>query len=299
MQLLAKHVDAFTTTPLTGNPAGVVMDAHGLNDGQMQAIAREMAHPETAFVLPPSSHAADLRIRWFSPAVEIPLCGHATVGAFHALAESGLQGMAAVGSYAFRLETLSGILPVRVEKGVDGTEVSFGLPVPEFTRAGQYKLDVMRVLNVPLEEFDSHFPIVIAGDLFVPVKRLHTLFGMKPNMSALEQFLSNRKMRGLCVFTQETVERSSAFHSRFFAPHLGINEDPVTGSANGPLAAYLFERGALDASEERLEVVGEQGDAIGRPGRVRVRLTVHGAQVMTVEIGGRAVTIMEGTLRVD
>jgi len=299
MKISVKQVDAFTETPLTGNPAGVVLKADGLSDRQMQMIAREMSVPETAFILSPSIPGADLRIRWFTPTTEVPLCGHATVASFHALAEDGMHGMEKPGSYSFRLETKSGILPVEVTKTAGETDVLFGLTLPEFTRAGQYKLDIMRILNITLEEFENRMPIVVANYLYVPIRRLHTIFSMKPNFFAMSQFLSNRNLSGLCVFTTETVDKGSHVHSRFFAPTVGINEDPVTGSANGPLGAYLFERGEVTPSGNVATIIGEQGDVIGRKGRVMIRLTLQGTQVAAVQIGGRAVTVVEGELLIE
>lgn len=296
MKIRIKQVDAFTETPLTGNSAGVVMRAEGLNPEQMQLIAREMAVAETAFVLPPSLPGAGLRIRWFTPAVEVPLCGHATIAAFHALAEEGMAGMTDPGSYSFSLETMSGILPVTVEKSREAITTLFGLPVPEFVRAGQYKLDIMRILSISLEEFENRMPIVMAHYLYVPVRRLHTLFSLKPNFFAMSQFLTNRKLLGMCVFSTETVERTSAVHSRFFAPPVGINEDPVTGSANGPLGVYLFEHGEVQAVDDTVSLVGEQGDPIGRKGRVVIQLRVAGDRVVAVQIGGRAVTVIDGEM---
>jgi PhzF family phenazine biosynthesis protein len=298
MNIHVKQIDAFTDTPLNGNPAGVVIEAGGLTDRQMQQIAREMAASETAFILPATTPAASLRIRWFTPEVEVPLCGHATIASFHALAEEGLFGMGGPGTYPFQLECRSGILPVKVEKKADGTIVFFGLPVPEFVRAGQYKLDVMRLLNIQLEEFDNHMPMVVAENLFVPVRRLHTIFAMKPNFFAMAQFLTNRNIGGICVFTTETIEHASAVHSRFFAPTAGIAEDPVTGSANGPLGVYLFERGRIDDPGPTITLVGEQGDVIGRKGRVLIRLTVEGDRVNASEVGGRAVTVLDAQLRI-
>jgi PhzF family phenazine biosynthesis protein len=102
----------------------------------------------------------------------------------------------------------------------------------------------------------------------------------------------------LCVFTTETVDRMSAVHSRFFAPTVGINEDPVTGSANGPLGAYLFERGEVEATGDTVTLIGEQGDAIGRRGRVTIQLGIKGPQVSSVKVGGRAVTILDAELLV-
>lgn len=299
MKISIKQVDAFTETPLTGNPAGVVIGGEGLSERQMQMIAREMSVPETAFILPPTVPGAQLRIRWFTPTVEIPLCGHATVASFHALAEDGKYGMENPGSYAFSLETKSGVLPVSVEKTRDGIDVLFGLTLPEFVRAGQYKLDVMRILNITLEEFENRMPIVVTNYLYVPIRRLHTIFSMKPNFFAMSQFLSNRNLSGLCVFTTETVDKGSHVHSRFFAPTVGINEDPVTGSANGPLGAYLFERGEVEPVGGAVTIIGEQGDVIGRKGRVTIKLAVQGTQVTSVQIGGRAVTVVEGEMLVD
>jgi PhzF family phenazine biosynthesis protein len=186
---------------------------------------------------------------------------------------------------------------VTVEKR-GGITVLFGLPLPEFTRASQFKLDIARLLDLPAEEFESRMPIVMERYLYVPIRRLHTLFALKPNMPGLAQFLTNRGLHGLCAFTTETVERESAVHSRFFAPNEGIDEDPVTGSANGPLGVYLFERGEIEPLGNAATFVGEQGDAIGRPGRVTIQLALVGGRVESVQIGGRAVTVLEGELLV-
>jgi PhzF family phenazine biosynthesis protein len=296
MKVRVKQVDAFTDTPLAGNSAGVVLDASGLTPEVMQKIAREMALAETAFLLPPGTPRADLRLRWFTPSMEVPLCGHATVAAFHALAEESMHGMTGPGTYPFSVDTASGVLPVTVEKGSGPATVRFGLPLPEFARAGQHKLDVMRILNISLEEFENRLPMVMDRYLYVPVRRLHTLFELKPNFFAMSQFLANRSLLGLCVFTTETVDRTSAVHSRFFAPEAGIEEDPVTGSANGPLGVYLFERGVVEASGDTVTMIGEQGDAIGRKGRVRIELKVQGDRVRSVEIAGNAVTVLDGEL---
>lgn len=293
-----KQVDAFTDTPLNGNPAGVVLNAQGLTDQQMQAIAREMAVPETAFILPASQPGADLRIRWFSAETEVPLCGHATIASFHVMAEEGAYDMTEPGMYAFNLETKSGVLPVRVDKTVSHADVFFGLPMPEFLRAGQFKLDLMRILNMTLEEFDPRMQIVMTNYLFVPVRRLHTIFSIKPNYFALAQFLTNRKLMGVCAFTTETIERKSTVHSRFFAPTVGINEDPVTGSTNGPLGVYLYEQGMLDDKVlgDSITIVGEQGDVMGRKGRVTIQLQLRGKSVSAVAVGGRAITTLDGEM---
>ncbi|MDH4068866.1 MAG: PhzF family phenazine biosynthesis isomerase [Ignavibacteria bacterium] len=290
------QVDAFTTIPLTGNPAGVVVDADGLTTEQMQQIAREMFVSETAFILPSTRSGADLQIRWFTPQTEVPLCGHATIAGFHVLAQEALWNMKADGRYRFQVETKSGILPVDVQKGAASIEVFLGLHPPAFTRAGQYKLDAMRILNINLDQIENRMPLVMTDYLYVPIRRLHTLYSMKPNFSAMNQFLSNRNLTGLCVFTTETVDRTSHLHSRFFAPPVGIDEDPVTGSANGPLGAYLVEYGKIKLDGETMTFVGEQGDVIGRGGRVTIEVTHRNKKVRGVRIGGTAVTVLKGSM---
>ncbi|MBI1806093.1 MAG: PhzF family phenazine biosynthesis protein [Ignavibacteria bacterium] len=291
-----KQVDAFTRTPHTGNPAGVVVDGKELTEQNMQTIAREMNLSETAFVLPTSKPGADVRLRWFTPTTEVPLCGHATIASFHSLAEDGLLGMVKEGKYHFEVETASGILPIDVMKNNGAPSVMFGLKLPNFERTPQYKIDLVRLLNVSISEFENKIPIVRSDDLFVPVRRLHTLFTMKPNFFAMANFLNTRKLRGMCVFTLETVDRESVVHSRFFAPNCGINEDPVTGSAHGPLAVLLYESGLLDIKDGRCVFQGEQGDAIGRRGRVTVELEVVDNKPVSVKIGGYAVTVLEGEM---
>ncbi len=291
-----KHIDAFTSTPFTGNPAAVVTDAANLSEQQMLMIAREVNLPETAFVLPTVKTDTDLRIRWFTPVTEVPLCGHATIASFHALAEEGKLGMRQDGTYEFNLETASGVLPVQVRKSQKSAIVMFGLPLPDFEKAGEYRIELSRLLNITLKDLDPQFPILRNTYLYVPVRRLHSLFTMKPNFALLAAFLETRRFGGLCAYTTETIDRESVAHVRFFAPHQGTNEDPVTGSAQGPLMVILYREGVLKVPDGRAVFQGEQGDAIGRRGRVMVELQAENGAPTAVAIGGSAITVIESQL---
>jgi trans-2,3-dihydro-3-hydroxyanthranilate isomerase len=299
-----KHIDAFTTHPFSGNPAGVVIDAKGLTDADMQAIAREKNLSETAFVLPPTVKGADLQIRWFTPTNEVNLCGHATIASFHGLAEEGMEGMSTQGQHYFKLQTKSGILSVRVEKNFQGTTVEFQLPLPELRPKKTIPHGLLASLGISLSAVDRRFPIAGQRDLFIPIKKLSTLRELRPNYAALRSISISAKLLGVCLFTVETVEKTSSVHSRFFAPAVGIDEDPVTGSANGPLGVYLFQyvlpKGVKPAFREladgRMEFVGEQGFEINRPGHVKIRLNVDEGKVKTVSIAGEAVTILNSIL---
>jgi trans-2,3-dihydro-3-hydroxyanthranilate isomerase len=302
-----KYVDAFTTKPFAGNPAGVVLDAKDLTDAEMQNIAREMNLSETAFILPATEKDANLRIRWFTPAGEVPLCGHATIAGFHAMAEECLEGMKTNGQHYFRLQTKSGILSVRVEKNFYAITVEFELPVPAFQLRKALPSGLIASLNVKAGEIRNDMPVVSNSYLYIPVKRLSTVEKMRPEFQSLAKEMTRQKIIGVCVFTLETKERSSAVHSRFFAPNIGINEDPVTGSSNGPLGVYLHRfvlgKGMHVACREladgRTEFIGEQGDEMRRVGRVKIRLGLLQNTVETVSIAGEAVTVMNSTLNIQ
>jgi PhzF family phenazine biosynthesis protein len=297
MIISIKQVDAFTDTPLQGNPAAVVLHAEGLTDAMMQGIAQEMALSETAFLLPPTATGADLRLRWFTPASEVALCGHATVATFHAVAEERLHGTGEQARRNFRVETRSGILPVAVHQEATGTTVHFGLPVPNFRQGYQHRDAVLSMLKLNGRELDPVLPILLDAYLYVPVIDRRVLFAVNPDYTAVDAFQRRHKIGGICLFTTDTVDRESAVHSRFFCPAEGINEDPVTGSANGPLGAYLYEQGLVKPQGDRVSLTGEQGDAIGRKGRVKITLEVAGGKVAKVEISGRAVTVFTTEMR--
>ena len=296
-----KHVDAFTTEPFSGNPAGVVLDAKGLNEKAMQHIARELNLSETAFVLPSTIKSADIQIRWFTPAAEVPLCGHATIASFHALAESGMFGMKRPGVYYFRLQTRSGILGIVVDKRYSATMIEFQLPIPEFRVHKKVPAALLAALGIRPADVQKNLPFVSESYLYLPVKRLATLKSLRPDLGLLDSYTRATKTLGISVFTLETIEQSSAIHSRFYAPAVGIVEDPVTGSANGPLGVYLYEYAihqdfpipSFLLPDGRMEFIAEQGDDMGRKGRVKIRLRVTGHGVRQVSIAGEAVTILE------
>ena len=301
-----KIVNAFTKQKFAGNPAGVVLHAEGLSDSHMQSIAREINTPETAFVLPATEKDANLQIRWFSPQKEVPLCGHATIASFHALAEEGMEGMSTNGQHHFHFQSKSGILSVRVEKNFYETAVEFELPLPKFKVKKQIPSSMLHALGLKANEVERKLPVVADLYVYIPLKKLSTIEKIKPDFVALNSELKKMKVNGVSLFSLQTKEKTSAVHSRFFAPNYGINEDPVTGSANGPLGCYLqqfvlpagYHVAYRKLSDDRLEFVGEQGDEIQRMGRVKIRVHTRLNKIETVSIVGEAVTVMNSTLTV-
>jgi trans-2,3-dihydro-3-hydroxyanthranilate isomerase len=299
-----RHVNAFTAKRFGGNPAGVVPEAAGLDPETMQAIAREMNLSETAFVLPATVRGADLQIRWFTPTSEVPLCGHATIASFHVLSEEGMHGMRRSGMYRFRVQTRSGVLRVVVDRQFSGTVIEFQLPFPKFKVLSKLSPLLLKAIGAQKRDLDLRLPIVKESYLYLPVEKRYRLWSMVPDMAALEEACRKLKVLGVCVLTLDTVESSSAVHSRFFAPSVGVPEDPVTGSANGPLGIYLHQfamhRGiplpSLWLPDGRIEYIGEQGDVMKRSGRVKIRLEAGPRKLKSVAIAGEAVTLMKSDL---
>ncbi len=281
-------VDAFTDEPLAGNAAGIVPDAEGLTDEQMAAIARELNASETAFLCPSST--ADHRIRYFTPAGEIDLCGHATVAAGAWLAdERGLPD----GEHT--IETGVGVIDIEL----DGGTVRMRQEVGDVTRVDPGYDRIASALGIDsatLADVGADLPVATASTglryLVVPVNFLAALSGAEPDFGAIEALTDEFDATGLYAFTFDALEGDSTLHGRMFAPAVGIDEDPVTGTASGAVGAYLREVEAFDG-ELPEEMVFEQGHFIDRPGWVRVR-----ARTDPIEVGGRAVTALDGTIAV-
>ncbi len=295
-KIFIKHIDTFTTQPQSGNPAGVVLDAQRLSTSQMLAVSREVNLNETAFILPADLPEADLRIRWFTPAGEISMSGHASLAAMHALAEEGKLGMKKDGEYRFLVQTPKNIMPVKISKVKGLITTTLYLDPPEFESASQYKVELIRLLNINVSEFDPGLSVQRNGFLFAPIRRLHTLFTMKPNIEAISAFLGKRDFEGICAFTTETVDRNSLVHSRVFAPHVGVPEDPVTGFTHRSIAMYLQGKNMIPKKDGRFIFQAEQGDVIGRKGRLDVEIVMEDNKAKYIAITGSAVTVLEGEL---
>ncbi|ELY43689.1 PhzF family phenazine biosynthesis protein [Natronorubrum sulfidifaciens] len=281
------QVDAFTDEPLTGNPAGVVPNADDLSDAQMQAIAAEMAVSETAFLR--SSESADRRIRYFTPTQEVDLCGHATIGSFAHLYDEGLEPGTTT------LETNVGDLEIALED--DGT-VWMTQERPEVREVdiGYDRVaDALGVEQAALEGASDDIPLAVASTglsfLVVPITYLSDLGSAAPEMQTIEELTDALDVTGVYLFTFDALERESTLHGRMFAPGAGVPEDPVTGTASGAVGAYLDHFGAFDDDfPEELRL--EQGHYVDRPGLVRVRVDGD------VRVGGRGVTVLDGSLAV-
>ena len=263
MGLQIVQVDAFADRPFAGNPAAVCVLPAPRDEAWMQAVAREMNLSETAFLHPENG---DYRLRWFTPGAEVALCGHATLASAHVLWEDG----ALPRDRQARFQSKSGLLTATARG--DWIELDFPATAPVAAPPPQGLTSALGQGVAPRWVGRSRFDYLLELDSEAQVRAL------KPDLGALERV----EARGVIVTSRATTQGYD-FVSRFFAPRVGVPEDPVTGSAHCALAPYWSERLG------RTEMTAYQASARG--GVVRLRLA--GERVM---LGGQAVTVLRGEL---
>lgn len=278
------QIDAFTNERFKGNPAAVIY-SDTLAEEQMQLIAREMNLSETAFIS--KSDNADYKLRWFTPAKEVDLCGHATIASLHYLSETKKNEL----KKTLTFETRSGILNC----SFDRDKYLMQIPVPELLEFTGCIEEVLSYLSINRTDVsDLPFIILDNGYLFIGVSSLNALWKLKPDFKSLKDLSINKKeFFDIAVFTTETVDKGSSAHLRFFAPYHGIDEDPVTGSACGPLLLVLQRLGLINNYGDDTKLIFEQGDVLNRKGRVT---TIFNALNNKLIISGNAITIAKGTI---
>jgi trans-2,3-dihydro-3-hydroxyanthranilate isomerase len=269
--------DVFTDTPLTGNQLAVFTDARGIDEETMQKLAKEMNFSETVFVLPAEA-GGHVRIRIFTPALELPFAGHPILGSAFVLA-----GPLQLGE--IRLETGQGIVPVTLER--EGARISFGRmqqPIPDHEPFAAAE---------PLQELlgvRSQLPVEVyylgPSHVYLELGSPEEVAALRPDFGALEALTS----AGVNCFAGS----GSQWKTRMFAPGSGASEDPATGSAAGPLVLHLARHGRIEFGHE-IEI--SQGDEIGRPSKLYARVDGTAERVERVEVGGSAVIVARGEFR--
>jgi trans-2,3-dihydro-3-hydroxyanthranilate isomerase len=284
-------VDVFTDKAFAGNPLAVFTEPGvGAPDGlgvpgkldakSMQAIAKELHLSETTFVLPPMSGAADHRVRIFTPDVELPFAGHPTLGTAYVLAD-GEDGTT-------RLEEGIGVIRVTIRDGF----VQMEQPLPTFTGTTVMRKTAAEALGLAIEEVRSDVPIQMGSSglpyLFVPLANLKAVRRAR-RPAALDA--------NVYVFAMSGERSGSHVHGRMFDQGLGIGEDPATGSAQGPLGAYIVAHELVPVAPTT-RIRSEQGFEIGRPSILEIEVERAGAAVTAVRVGGRCVPMGGGWLDV-
>lgn len=303
------QLDVFTERAFQGNPLAVFPEASGLSDEDMQRIAREMNLSETVFVLPPTDAKALRRLRIFTPERELPFAGHPVVGTWNALAREGIvpKPVGESGSTRIYQELSVGTLPVDIE-------FEAGRPLSVVMTQGRFEIyaevedegeraALVRALGLKPEELDESLPIQTISTgirvLAVPVRTLEILGRCRVRAEELVQAYQRTGAIGCYVFARESFDGApSQVHARAFVPDAGVLEDPATGGAAGPLAAYLVHHGALELEPDEgfFRFVIEQGDFIKRPSRIHAEVKGARGSIEQVRIGGPSIVVAHGQL---
>ncbi len=271
--------DVFTDRPLAGNQLAVFTDARAIPEDQLQLLAREMAFSETVFVYPADGEG-HVRLRIFTPAVEVPFAGHPVLGSAFVLA-GPLQ------VETVRLETGVGVIPVHVER--EGARIVFGRMeqvVPTWQGYPQAD-EMLAALGVerseqPVEVYDNGLQMA-----FVVLRSMDDVAAVEPDFNRLAKLPA-------VVGTNCCAGSGNRWKTRMFAPGDGVAEDPATGSAAGPLAAHLVRHG-LVASGEEIEI--SQGMEVGRPSTLFATAWGTPDRFERVEVAGSAVVVARGEFR--
>jgi trans-2,3-dihydro-3-hydroxyanthranilate isomerase len=271
-------VDVFTDTPLEGNQLAVFADARSFSDQQMQRLAREMNYAETVYILPPRA-GGDVRMRIFTPSTELPFAGHPVLG-------TAFVAGAALGGDAVRLETGLVVVPVELDRR-DG-RIVFGWmdqPVPSW-QPFERRTELLAALGVE----DSPLPVEAYRNgplhVYVQLDSQDAVAGLRPDFGRL----GSLGEIGVSCF----AGAGAHWKTRMFAPGLGVQEDPATGSAAGPLAVHLARHGRIGYGQ-RIEI--RQGAEIGRPSVLYAQVEGSADSVRRVRVGGQAVLVARGEFR--
>lgn len=285
-------VDVFTTSRLEGNPLAVFPSAQSISDAEMQRIALETNLSETVFFSPPATADALVKVRIFTPRHEMPFAGHPTIGSAYVLSQ--LRQV----PERFGIEENVGIVPIESDNDPSGHR-RFWLTTPRITFLPALEpAFAARLLGLSPEDVETAAPpqYVSAGSpfLFIALKNAEAVDRAELQTEHLREAVGAVNSVGTFLFARNDPQSSSCFdvHSRMFAPQSGIIEDPATGSATGPLAAYMRKYGLLP--ESNVEFVSEQGVKMGRRSVLHVRVDANSREPV-IRVGGCVVPVAEGT----
>ncbi|MEY4397730.1 MAG: hypothetical protein RLZ53_306 [Actinomycetota bacterium] len=277
------QVDVFSNTPYLGNPVAVVVDAAGMTDDDMAALARWTNLSETTFILPPTDPAADYRLRIFTPGGELPFAGHPTLGSAHAWLENGGK---AKNDGQLVQECGVGLVTLKYTSDEEyGTQLSFQAPAT--VNSGEIPPEVLgeiiEALGIEESEIVAH-QVVDNGPGWVCVQ-----LASAEKVLALNPKFNDGSTLMLGLVGAHPAGSEASFELRAFAPRVGVYEDPVTGSLNASVAQWLFRSGQVKA-----QYMATQGTRVGRQGVIALSQDLAGE----VWVGGPTITCINGTIEI-
>jgi trans-2,3-dihydro-3-hydroxyanthranilate isomerase len=287
-------LDVFTDKKFGGNQLAIFEDATEIPSEMFQNIARELNLSETVFLFP-INMSGQYPMRIFTPVKELPTAGHPSIGTAYLLAQNFLKED---GKITITLAQNIGPIEVKIRMSKKGPLMATMYQVPphfgdildnRVEIAQLFNLAVSDLMDYPIQEVSCGVPYII-----VPVKTLENIQSLTFNTQVWEQLKSILKDHSVYVFTPKGLLPNGDLHGRMFAPEIGITEDPATGSANGPLACYLFKYGI-----KKGPLISEQGFEMNRPSILYIEIESEKEMIKKVKVGGQAVLVGQGQFIID
>ncbi len=279
-----------------------MVNAEGLTDREMLLIARELKNSETAFIFssPEKNSGYDVEVRFFTPTTEVPICGHATIAAHFVRA---LERQVRPGQTTWQ-KTKAGILPIEILESGGAVKIKMTQgniafePISAFNRS-----TLLKALGISEDELNKDCPIEIASTghskVMIGIQSRAKLNQLSPDLAELKKVSAAIGCNGYFVFTFDSDSPEILTHGRMFAPAIGIDEDPVTGNANGPLGAYIIKNRLTNFQGDRFSFITKQGEAMGRPGMMEVFVDVQNNVPVKVDILGEAVPVFKTVIELE
>jgi trans-2,3-dihydro-3-hydroxyanthranilate isomerase len=298
MRLRYLHLDVFTDRKLEGNQLAVFPEPGDVPAALMQRIAAEMAFSESTFIFP-AERGGDVRMRIFTPAEELPMAGHPTIGSTFALV---IDGVIARGRKDFVFEL--GVGPTPVSLDWNGGDLGFAWMTqrpPEFRGRVSDRAAVAGALGISQSDLVADLPLEVVWCglpyFLVPIASRAAVDSVAIDRKSLKAAYAGAGLDELPVyaFTTERGTGDEIVYSRMLAPGFGIAEDPATGSACGPLGSYLVHHGVVSGNAAH-DILNLQGAAMGRPSRLHTSIDSDGGTITRVRVGGTSVLVGRGEL---
>ncbi len=317
LDMIVKQVDAFTSKPFCGNPAGVIPDADALSSEDMLRIAGEMNMAETAFITMPTSSNSMYRIRFFTPTEEVDISGHATIASCYALIEDGRIPLS-YGVNAVNFETRVGIIPVEIhfsETDNSGeamkissscntegylSKIMMQQSISNYYQSPIPTSEIASILGIDPDEISGTglpMEVITTGldQLIIPVKRKETILELNPDLIKLGLINKKYNIHTNHIFSLDTFSEECISYARHFAPAVGMWEDPATGTAAAGLGTYLLRHGVATSGS----MIMQQGKESGNFARILVEMKDGSLAESLAQIGGLAVTSITRKINVE
>lgn len=263
------YINSFSSVPGYGNPAAVVYGAEDISETDMQKIAKINGLSETAFIINEKTSSYDYKIKFFTPEKPINMCGHASIAAAYAYSE--INNMPHKISLTQKADV--GALKIKVERLNEYSRVSLQMDTPDIEKTfqGGHK-EFAQALGLKEEEIEKDLPIAVnkKGYLYIPIKTIDSVKRIKTNKELILEMDRKLNLHGWYVFTPQVLLAEKNFHARFFAPSMGVNEDPVTGTANAYFSFYYYR---YIGGKPSGYLKNEQGFEIGRNGEIEIEFS--------------------------